>query len=118
MEDYSIFRNRYRSRRFGALIIAGALLHAGWTIAGMMGTPSAARAARIEAVEEAAAAFDRATASGAEYRAPYEYAMAREYLELARQEVKEGDVIGIHEFTAKSVAYSNQAIEKSRGGGK
>lgn len=118
MGNYSIFRNHYRSRVFGVLIVAGGLLCAGWTAAGMMGTPSAARAARIKAVQEAAAVFERATVSGAEYKAPYEYAMAREYLELARQEVKEGDVIGIHEFTAKSEAYSNQAIEKSRGGGK
>jgi len=116
MGNYSFFRDRYRSRVFRVLIVAGAMLHAGWGIADTMGSPSPARAARIEAVEEAARVFDRATAAGAEYKAPYEYAMAREYLELSRQELKEGDVIGIHEFTAKSVAYSNRAIEISVGG--
>jgi len=118
MGNYSFFRARYRSRVFRALIVAGAMAYAGWGIAEPLVDPGTPRAGRIQAVEEAAAAFERAVASGAEYKAPYEFAMAREYLELARQELKEGDVIGIHEFTAKSVAYSNRAIERTDGGEK
>lgn len=118
MGDYIFFRGRYRSRACRVAIVAGTLLCAGWGMADTAGTPPSPRAARIQAVEEARIAFERATSAGAENKAPYEYAMAREYLELAREELKEGDRIGIHEFTAKSVAFSNLAIEKASGGAK
>jgi len=99
-------------------IVAGILLYTGPGIADTLIAPTAPRMARIQAVEEARAAFERATSVGAEYKAPYEYAMAKEYLELAQHELKEGDRIGIHEFSAKAVAYSNMAIEKTSGGAK
>jgi len=118
MGNYSFITNRYRSRIFRLAIVAGVLLYTGPGVAETLIAPSAPRAARIQAVEEARAAFERATASGAEYKAPYEYAMAQEYLELAQKELKEGDKIGIHEFSAKSVAYSNLAMEKTSGGAK
>lgn len=118
MGDYIFIRNRYRSRVFRMAIGTWMLLFAGWGMADTVLSPSAPRAARIQAVEEARIAFELATSSGAEYKAPYEYAMAREYLELAREELNEGDRIGIHEFTAKSVAFSNLAIEKASGGAK
>lgn len=118
MGNYSFFRNGYRSRAFRSAIFLGILLCAGQGAADTLIAPPAPRAARIQAVEEARVAFVKATEQGAENGAPYEYAMAKEYLELATDELNEGDRIGIHEFSAKSIAYSNLAIEKSSGGAK
>lgn len=73
---------------------------------------------RKKAVEGARAAFEKATEAGAEYASPYEYYMAKEYLEMAQDELKEGDVIGVHRFAAKSEQFSALAIRNSSRGGK
>jgi hypothetical protein len=70
---------------------------------------------RKKAVENARSAFEKAKEAGAEYSSPYEYYMAQEYLELAHDELKEGDVIGVHRFAAESEQYSALAIRKSSG---
>jgi len=70
------------------------------------------------AVESALAAFERAKEAGAEHASPFEYYMAKEYLELAQDELKEGDVIGVHRFSSESEQYSALAIRKSSGGEK
>jgi hypothetical protein len=44
--------------------------------------------------------------------------MAQEYLELAHDELKEGDRIGVHRFASESEQFSALAIRKSSGGGK
>lgn len=118
MGNYTFLRDGYRIRLFRSAFFVMVLLLAGPVYADTYLMPSAERATRILVVEEAGATFERATAAGAEYKAPYEYHMAREYLDLARQELKEGDKIGIHEFAARSEAFSNLALEKARGGAK
>jgi hypothetical protein len=69
-------------------------------------------------VESARDAFERAKEAGAESASPYEYYMAKEYLELAQDELKGGDRIGVHRFSSKSEQFSSLAIEKSSGGDK
>ncbi len=69
-------------------------------------------------MESARAAFEKAKEAGAEYASPYEYYMAQEYLELAHDELKEGDRIGVHRFASESEQFSALAIRKSSGGGK
>ena len=118
MGNYTFIGEGYRSRVFRSVFLGGVLLLAGPVYADTYLLPSAERATRIMAVEEARATFERATAAGGEFKAPYEYYMAREYLDLAKQEMKEGDKVGIHDFTAKSVAFSNLALEKAAGGAK
>jgi hypothetical protein len=76
-----------------------------------------ARAARMEAVENANTAFERAKAAGAETLAPYEYYTAEEYLKLAMEELASGDRIGVALFAAESEKYSFEAMEKAGGGG-
>lgn len=73
---------------------------------------------RKMAVESARAAFEKAKKAGAENTSPYEYYMAQEYLTLAQDELKEGDKIGVHRFSAESEQFSSLAIRKSSGGGK
>ena len=118
MKNYNFFRSGYRSRVFRLAVFVGVLLCAGSGGADTLIAHPAHRAARIQAVEEARAVFGEAESAGAEYKAPYEFAMAKEYLELAIREWKEGDRIGIREFSAKSIAFSNLAMEKSTGGAK
>jgi hypothetical protein len=77
-----------------------------------------ARAARMEAVENATSAFEKAKAAGAERFAPYEYYTAEEYLKLAMEELAAGDKIGVALFAAESEKYSFEAMEKTGGGGK
>ena len=69
-------------------------------------------------LESARDAFERAKEAGAESASPYEYYMAQEYLELAQDELKEGDRIGVHRWASKSEQFSALAIEKSSGGKK
>jgi len=72
---------------------------------------------RKKKVEIARAAFDKAKEAGAEYASPYEYFMAQEYLELAQEELNQGDKVGVLRFASESVQYSMLAIRKSSGGG-
>jgi Domain of unknown function (DUF4398) len=76
------------------------------------------RSARMEAVENANAAFVRAREAGAERHAPYEYYTAEEFLKLAMEELSSGDKIGVALFAAESEKYSFEAMEKAGGGGK
>jgi len=73
-----------------------------------------ARAARMEALENAKVAFEKAKTAGAEKAAPYEYYTAEEYLQLANEELNSGDKIGVAFFAAESEAYSFEALEKAR----
>ncbi len=75
-----------------------------------------AKAARKMAVENAGIAFEKAKAAGAERTAPYEYHLAEEYLLLAKEELNEGDRVGVGHFAAESEKYSFQAIERAKGG--
>jgi hypothetical protein len=77
-----------------------------------------ARTARMEAVENANTAFERAKAAGAESAAPYEYYSAEEYLKLAMEELASGDRIGVALFAAESEKFSFEAMEITTGGGK
>jgi hypothetical protein len=77
-----------------------------------------AKAARMEALENAKIAFEKAKSAGAERAAPYEYYTAEEYIHLADQELKAGDRIGVALFAAEAEAYSFEALEKTRRGSK
>jgi len=77
-----------------------------------------ARAARMEALENAKIAFEKAKTAGAETAAPYEYYTAEEYLLLATEELHSGDKIGVALFAAEAEAYSFEALEKTRRGSK
>jgi hypothetical protein len=102
----------------GGIIPAAA--RAGWLAdfqkRNAMSSHGQARALRMEAVENAKAAFEKAKAAGAETAAPYEFYSAEEYLKLAKEELDSGDKIGVALFAAESEKYSFEAIEKSRGG--
>ncbi|MGE5698853.1 MAG: DUF4398 domain-containing protein [Deltaproteobacteria bacterium] len=73
-----------------------------------------AKAARMEALENAKIAFEKAKSAGAESAAPYEYYTAEEYIHLADEELKSGDKIGVALFAAEAEAYSFEALEKTR----
>jgi hypothetical protein len=77
-----------------------------------------AMAVRTQAVESARGSFHAAKAAGCETAAPFEYYMAREYLQLAEEELASGDKDGVVEFTEKSKAHSTKAIEMAKGGTK
>lgn len=72
---------------------------------------------RSKSLENARVAYEKAKEAGAEYASPYEFYMAEEYLELALEEFREGDRIGVYDFSAKSERFSAQAIRNSSGGG-
>jgi hypothetical protein len=73
-----------------------------------------AKVARMEALENAKIAFEKAKTAGAERAAPYEYYTAEEYIHLASEELKSGDRIGVALFAAEAEAYSFEALEKTR----
>lgn len=72
--------------------------------------------ARKETVEKARIAFEKAKSAGAEKSAPHEYYLAEEYLHLAKEELSEGDRIGVERFAEESEIYSLRAMEKAKGG--
>ncbi len=74
-----------------------------------------AKAARMEALENAKIAFEKAKTAGAEKAAPYEYYTAEEYIQLANEELNSGDRIGVALFAAEAEAYSFEALEKTMG---
>ncbi|MDH3237787.1 MAG: DUF4398 domain-containing protein [Deltaproteobacteria bacterium] len=140
MGNYTIFRFRYRMWFFAVVIGVGLMLptvgtsHADSRIWNDLVSqvsvlrlsvqepvsPSPLRREfeeRKKTVEIARAAFDKAKEAGAEYASPYEYYMAQEYLELAQEELNQGDRDGVLRFASKSVQYSMFAIRKSSGGG-
>jgi hypothetical protein len=133
MGNYTVFRSRYRIWLFtvaigvGILLSTGGISHSGsgfWNdlLSGpgpaSLSPQKRALEGRKKAVESARAAFEKAKEAGAEYASPYEYYMAQEYLELAHDELKEGDRIGVHRFASESEQFSALAIRKSSGGGK
>ena len=104
----------------GALLLLLAVTMAGCGGAtGVRQDPPTARAlanaARAEAVRDARASFLAASASGGEYSDPYRYYMAKEYLELAEEELNAGDTRGVVDFAEKSKKYSAALVGKSGG---
>lgn len=77
-----------------------------------------ANAERAEAVKDARASFLAAGASGGEYSDPYRYYMAKEYLELAEDELKAGDTKGVIAFAEKSKKYSAVLVGNPGGAAK
>jgi hypothetical protein len=74
------------------------------------------KADRMQALEYARIAFDRARAAGGEKAAPYEYYMAEAYFKLAKAEFDEADQIGVIPFSEESKKYSLMVMEKMNGG--
>lgn len=107
---------RYQKKYFCLGVVAAVLLSVTIGSAWADSAHEKARAARIQAVENARLAFEKARTLGAETAAPYEYYTAEEYLKLAKQELKEGDRIGVAIFAAESERYSFEASEKATGG--
>ncbi len=70
------------------------------------------------ALTSARASFERAKASGAESKTPFEYYAAEAYLQRAEHEASEGDGKEAKVFASESEKYSAQAIEKAGGGAK
>ena len=70
------------------------------------------------AVKNARTSFEKAKASGAEAKAPYEYYAAEAYLGLAEHEKEEGDRKGANMFAEKSEKFSAEALQKAGGGAK
>jgi len=133
MGNYTIIRPRYRIWFLTMAIGVGMMLPTvGTSHAGSKVWDSLLSGARSEsgnrnkrgmeerkmAVESAREAFEKAKKAGAEDASPYEYYMAQEYLTLAQDELKEGDVIGVHRFSSESEQFSALAIRKSSGGRK
>jgi ATP/maltotriose-dependent transcriptional regulator MalT len=70
------------------------------------------------ALTSAKTSFERAKASGAESKTPFEYYAAEAYLQKAEHEASEGDSKEAKVFASESEKYSAQAIEKAGGGAK
>jgi len=70
------------------------------------------------AIQNAKTSLDKATAAGAEQKAPMEYYMAQEYLKAAQEEANEGDKEDSRMFAEKSLKNSEQALQKTGGGAK
>lgn len=97
----------------GALLLLLAAVASGCGSGAVRQTPSAAgapavpnRAEREEAVRSARESFLAAEAAGGEYADPYSYYMAKEYLELAEEELNGGDIRGVIVFSEKSRRHS------------
>jgi hypothetical protein len=118
----------HKTRIFLAALISGAIAAAGGPAVADSGWLSnllpknrvtaheKARVARMEALENAKMAFEKAKNAGAEKAAPYEYYTAEEYILLASEELNSGDKIGVAQFAAEAEAYSYEALEKTRRG--
>jgi hypothetical protein len=61
--------------------------------------------------------FDSAVHEGAEQRAPYEYTMAREFLQKAKEEDGYSDYGAVETLCKKSQEYADVAIQKSADSG-
>ncbi len=107
---------RYHKRCFCLGVVVLVILSATIGTAWADSAREKARAARMQAVENAGVALEKARTLGAETAAPYEYYTAEEYLDLAKRELKEGDRIGVAIFAAESEKYSFEASEKAAGG--
>lgn len=59
-------------------------------------------------------AVDAASAAGAEKKVPYEYTLAYEYLQKAKEENGYSEYGAVEKLTAKSIEYANSAAEKAR----
>jgi len=70
------------------------------------------------AIQNAKTSLDKATAAGAEQKAPMEYYMAQEYLKAAEVEAAEGDRGSVRTYAEKSLKNSEQALQKAGGGAK
>ncbi len=78
----------------------------------------AAGCSSATALKNARTSFDKASAAGAETKAPYEYYSAESYLGLAEHEKEEGDRVGVREFSETSEKFSAEALKKAEGGAK
>jgi hypothetical protein len=72
--------------------------------------------ASVTALRTARESFDRTKAAGAETKSPYEYFMAESYLIKAEHEAAEGDRGQACDYAAKSEKFSQEALEKAKGG--
>ena len=91
-----------------------------WAVASaiVLAAGLAAGCGATKAVQSAQASFERAKASGAETKAPYEYYSAEAYLHHAHHEVDEGDNKQAKTFANQSEFFSAKAVEKAGGGAK
>jgi len=70
------------------------------------------RIEQLRLVESARIAFKEATLAGGERTTPYEFYLAQEYLTLAEEEFRSGDM-GVSRFAAASHKYSSIACKKA-----
>jgi len=74
--------------------------------------------ATANTVADARASLEKAQVAGAQEKVPSDYYMAEAYYDRAEHEAKEGDRKEAETYAEKSIKYSEQAIQKTKGGAK